>query len=85
MKDMLLKASVNASLAKDRVADKLGRAARGESGDVVQVILIIALFVVIVLVVGRILTSTITTQANNVGNCISTSNASSSAACKNFK
>jgi hypothetical protein len=85
MKDMLLKASVNASLAKDRVADKLGRAARGESGDVVQVILIIALFVVIVLVVGRILTSTITTQATNVGNCISTSNASSSAACKNFK
>lgn len=85
MKDMLLQASVNASLAKDRVADKLGRAARGENGDVVQVILIIALFVVIVLVVGRILTSTITTQATNVGDCISTANAASAGECKNFK
>lgn len=41
-----------------------------EAGDVVQNVLIIAVFVVIVAVVGSILYKAITTQGNATGKCI---------------
>lgn len=74
MKDLILKASVGASLTKDHVMGKVQSAARGERGDVVQVILLIALFVVIIVVVGGILMKAIKGQANKVGTCISNAN-----------
>lgn len=47
-----------------------------ESGDIVQTILIIALFVVAVLVVGNIIFKAISSKATQTGNCISGSTVS---------
>lgn len=41
-----------------------------ESGDVVQTVLIIAVFVVIVVVVGKLLFDTITKRAEKTSDCI---------------
>lgn len=41
-----------------------------ESGDVVQTVLIIAVFVVIVVVVGKLLFEAITQRANKTSDCI---------------
>ena len=41
-----------------------------EAGDVIQNVLIIAVFVIIVGIVGSILYNTITAQANKTGKCI---------------
>lgn len=45
-----------------------------ESGDIVQTILIIALFVVAVLVVGNIIFKAIAAKAEQTGKCISDTN-----------
>lgn len=47
-----------------------------ESGDIVQTILIIALFVVAVLVVGNIIFKAIRNKATQTSNCIASSNVS---------
>lgn len=47
-----------------------------ESGDIVQTILIIALFVVAVLVVGNIIFKAIREKAADTGSCIANSNVS---------
>jgi hypothetical protein len=70
MKDLILKASVSADIAKDRFVSKVRSMANGESGDIVQTILIIAMFVLIVVVVGGILYTAISGQASKVGTCI---------------
>lgn len=80
MKDLLLKASVNADLARQRVIARATQ--REENGDIVQTIIIIAMFVLICMVVGGILFNAIQSQANTVGECIENANAG---ACNNFQ
>lgn len=68
--NLLLRASVNADLARQRFVERLRDRDKEEHGDIVQTILIVALFVAIVVVVGKILYDAINDQAQNVGNCI---------------
>ena len=88
MKDTLLRGVVNAELA---VRDTVSRAralanresrAEMERGDIVQTIIIIAMFVLICMVVGGILINAIQGQAEKVGNCIENSN---SGQCTDFR
>lgn len=81
MNDLILKGAVNATIARDRVIDRI-RAGRTENGDIVQTIIIIAMFVLICMVVGGILMNAINGQATKVGECIANSN---SGECTNFK
>lgn len=83
MKDLLLKATVGASLAKDRYVDNARDMVRKnrEEGDIVQTIIIIAMFVLICMVVGGILYTAINSQAEKVSDCITSSN---TGACTNF-
>jgi len=74
MSDLILRASVGAVAAKDRLVNKVRSMAAGESGDIVQTIIIIAMFVLICVVVGGILINAIQGQANKVGDCISNVN-----------
>ena len=80
MKDLLLKASVNADLARQRVIARATQ--REENGDIVQTIIIIAMFVLICMVVGGILFNAIQNQANTVSECIQNANAGE---CNNFQ
>lgn len=73
MSELILNASVKAGMLKDRIITGAIDRARNvkENGDIVQTIIIIALFVLICVVVGGILYTAIQGQANNVGKCIS--------------
>lgn len=82
MENMLLKAAVKAENVKNSVVDRVRNADTEENGDIVQTILIIALFVLIVVVVGTMLNEAISGQAKKVSDCISDSN---SGACTDFK
>lgn len=88
MKDTLLKGAVNAQLAvrdtASRARNLMTREGREdmERGDIVQTIIIIAMFVLICMVVGGILMAAIQGQAEKVGDCIENSN---SGACRDFK
>lgn len=82
MNDYLLRGYIAAGSAKDRLIDGARRGARGEKGDIVQVIIIIAMFVLVCMVVGGLLTAAIKGQATKVSNCITTSN---SGKCASFK
>lgn len=79
MKDLLLKASVNADLARQRVIARATQ--KNEDGDIVQTIIIIAMFVLICMVVGGILFAAINGQASKVGQCIENAN---SGQCNGF-
>jgi hypothetical protein len=67
-------------MARMRVMDRATN--RNENGDIVQTIIIIAMFVLICMVVGGILMTAINGQADKVGECISNSN---SGKCTDFK
>lgn len=82
MNDFMLRGYIAADNARTRLIDGARRGARGESGDIVQVIIIIAMFVLICMVVGGILMKAINGQAEKVGDCIANSN---SGQCTNFK
>ena len=58
----------------DKIANAGKVAKREERGDIVQTILIIAIFVVIVVVVGNILFTNINSAATKTGKCINTAN-----------
>lgn len=87
MKDTLLKGAVNAQIAMRDTASRarslMSREGRNEMerGDIVQTIIIIAMFVLICMVVGGILINAIEGQAEKVGDCIENSN---SGACRDF-
>ena len=72
MSEFILKASVKADMLKDRIITRAVDRARDvrENGDIVQTIIIIALFVLICVVVGGILYNAINSQATKVGSCI---------------
>lgn len=70
MKNLFLASTVKADLARQRIIERARNQDNEENGDIVQTILIIALFVVIVVVVGGILYNAINTQAKSVGACI---------------
>jgi hypothetical protein len=80
MNDLILKGAVKMDMARMRVADRIAN--RNENGDIVQTIIIIAMFVLICMVVGGILMAAINDQADKVGECISNSN---SGKCTDFK
>lgn len=80
MKDLILKASVGADMARRNFINKLSSMSKNEDGDIVQVILIIAGFVVICVIVLGILNAAIGTSAQKVGTCIAGSGAAGS--CK---
>jgi hypothetical protein len=83
MNDLILKGAARMSTYRAIIADDLqSRKARAESGDIVQTIIIIAMFVLICMVVGGILYTAINGQATKVGDCITNSN---SGKCTNFK
>lgn len=71
MKDLFLTATVKAALAKDRAANTVRSTFNGEEdGDIVQTVIIIALFVLICVVVGGLLYNAIGTQASKTSDCI---------------
>jgi hypothetical protein len=80
MNDLILKGAVKMDMARMRVMDRATN--RNENGDIVQTIIIIAMFVLICMVVGGILMTAINGQADKVGECISNSN---SGKCTDFK
>jgi len=80
MNDLILKGAVKMDMARMRVMDRTTN--RNENGDIVQTIIIIAMFVLICMVVGGILMTAINGQADKVGECISNSN---SGKCTDFK
>lgn len=80
MKHFLLNASVKAALTKDRAVNTVRSTFNGEEdGDIVQTVIIIALFVLICVVVGGLLYSAIQTQATKTSNCIVSINTNSCA------
>lgn len=83
MKDLILKASVGADMARRNFINKLSSMSKNEDGDIVQTILIIAGFVLICVIVLAILNNAIGTQATKVGSCIS--GAGTTGACSSFK
>ena len=80
MNDLMLKGAIALDNARNRVTDVYSN--RKENGDIVQTIIIIAMFVLVCVVVGGILYNAITSQANTVSNCITNVN---SGKCSNFK
>lgn len=56
--------------ALQKFKNNLNTVRNEESGDIVQTILIIAVFVVIVVVVGKLLFTAIGKRANSTSNCI---------------
>lgn len=83
MSELMLKGWVRAANARTAFVESFeGRKERAEAGDIVQTIIIIAMFVLICMVVGGILYKAINGQATKVGDCITNSN---SGKCTNFK
>lgn len=80
MNDVMLKGVIALNNARSRVTDAYS--SRKENGDIVQTIIIIAMFVLVCVVVGGILYDAITSQANTVSNCITNVNAGD---CSDFK
>lgn len=70
MKNMLLLGAIKAQNFAENMTDRAARAAKGENGDVVQTVIIIGIFVVICVIVGGILLSSMEEQGNKLGNCI---------------
>lgn len=56
--------------ALNKFKNNLNTVRNEESGDIVQTILIIAVFVVIVVVVGKLLFTAISKRASTTSNCI---------------
>jgi Kef-type K+ transport system membrane component KefB len=56
--------------ALNKFKNNLNTVRNEESGDIVQTILIIAVFVVIVVVVGKLLFDSISKRASSTSNCI---------------
>lgn len=61
--------------ALTRFKNNLNTVRNDEAGDIVQTILIIAVFVVIVIIVGNLLMNAITTRAKSTSDCINGVNA----------
>ena len=80
MNDLLLKGAIKIDSVRQSVLNRMDN--RNENGDIVQTIIIIAMFVLICMVVGGILMNAISQQANTVGDCIKNANSGS---CNNFK
>jgi uncharacterized membrane protein len=80
MNDLFIKGWVAADAARGRVMNNLSD--RRESGDIVQVIIIIAMFVLVCMVVGGVITTAIKGQGNKVAKCIGESNKGT---CTDFK
>ena len=80
MNNLILRSAVAFSNARARVLDSTKE--RLERGDIVQTVLIIAMFVLIVVVVGKLFYDAIFAQAGKVTNCIENSN---SGACRDFR
>ena len=80
MKDVMLRGAIALDTARNRVLDVYRN--RDERGDIVQTIIIIAMFVLICVVVGGILMTAIQGQAEKVGDCISDVNNGN---CNDFK
>ena len=77
MTDFLTRGYIATQNFAGDMVDKVRRERNAERGDIVQTILIIAIFVVIVIVVGGILYNAIKSKGNQVGDCISNNGAGS--------
>lgn len=80
MKDVMLRGAIAIDNTRKRALDIYAN--RKENGDIVQVIIIIAMFVLVCVVVGKILYDAITTQASTVSDCITKANEGS---CTDFQ
>lgn len=80
MKDLMLRGVIALDNVRTRATDVYSN--RKENGDIVQTIIIIAMFVLVCVIVGNILMAAITSQAETVGNCIATVN---SGDCNSFQ
>lgn len=58
----------------ERLKTNFNAARQDESGDIVQTLLIIALFVVIVVAIGKVVYDAVSSRANTTSNCIVSSN-----------
>lgn len=71
MKNLLLKAAVKSDISRRNLIDSMtNRRDAEEHGDIVQTILIIAIFLAIVVAAGFVLSNAIGSQANDVARCI---------------
>lgn len=70
MNNLLLSTAVKADLARQSFVGRLKERDNEENGDIVQTILIVALFVLIVVFVGNLLYNAIAGQAEDVAACI---------------
>lgn len=74
----------SAAKAKDAMSERLE--ASRERGDIVQTILIIAVFVGIIVVVGALLYKALNKQGDNLANCIAgAGNVGDSSNCKEYQ
>jgi signal transduction histidine kinase len=74
MSDLILKASVGAVNFRDRAVSRVREMSKGENGDIVQTIIIIAIFVLVCVVVGGLLATAINGQGQKVADCIGSVN-----------
>lgn len=70
MNNLLLSAAVKVDNSRRAFIDSLKERDNEENGDIVQTILIVALFVLIVVFVGNLLYNAISGQAEDVADCI---------------
>lgn len=80
MNDLILRGAVAADQARRNFVASTRE--RAERGDIVQTVLIIAMFVLVVVVVGGMFYNAIVAQGEKVTNCIENSNAG---ACSDFQ
>ena len=71
---------------KDKFASRLGtfKGRNEEGADIVQTILIIAMFVVVCIIVGTLVMNAIESQAEGVADCISNSHDIKNNGCTNY-
>lgn len=79
MNELLLRGAVALDHARRRAVN--GMVERHERGDIVQTVLIVAMFVLIVVVVGALFYDAIFAQGKKVTNCIKNANTGS---CSGF-
>lgn len=73
-------------ITKNRLTNRLGllRGQNEEGADIVQTILIIAMFVVVCIIVGTLVMNAITDQATDAADCIKNANQINNGACTNY-
>lgn len=84
MNNFALRSVVNVQTAGVRAVTNFRRKLNesSENGDVVQTVILIAIFALAAIVVGGLIVAAVRKQGSTISNCVATAN---SGACANFK